>query len=90
MSLYVNYDHLIEYLLGVRNNRDVNKSPYMDSALWNVQRLLERDIRNFILFDCVEIGDCDNCRWKNRKQKCSCCRRNRYIKDCYEEKQKSK
>ena len=32
----------------------------------------------------VEIGNCENCKWKGRHQKCSCCRRNRYIKDCYE------
>lgn len=28
---------------------------------------------------------CDDCRWKGRHQKCSCCRRNHNIKDCYEE-----
>ena len=27
---------------------------------------------------------CDGCRWKDRHQKCSCCRRNRDMKDCYE------
>lgn len=32
----------------------------------------------------VEIGNCEKCKWKGRHQKCSCCRRNRYIKDCYE------
>lgn len=36
--------------------------------------------------DAIEIGNCDGCRWKEigRRQKCSCCRRNRYLKDCYE------
>ena len=31
--------------------------------------------------------DCDGCIYANRKrpQKCSCCRRNRDMKDCYEE-----
>lgn len=30
-------------------------------------------------------GGCDGCRWSgSRHQKCSCCRRNRYLKDCYE------
>lgn len=35
----------------------------------------------------VEVGSCAGCAYSNRKrpQKCSCCRRNRYLKDCYEE-----
>lgn len=44
------------------------------------------DLRNG-QYDCdqyVEIGNCEKCKWKGRHQKCSCCRRNRYIKDCYE------
>lgn len=28
---------------------------------------------------------CAGCRWKERPQKCSCCKRNKYIKDCYED-----
>lgn len=84
MILYVNSRHLTEYLSNVRNNRDINTSPYMDSALMKVQSLLERDIQNPIIFDYIKIGGCDDCKWKNRKQKCTCCRRNRYIKDCYE------
>lgn len=37
--------------------------------------------------DAVEVGSCEGCIYANRKrpQKCSCCRRNRYLKDCYEE-----
>lgn len=36
--------------------------------------------------DAVEVGSCDGCYWKavNRYHKCSCCKRNRYLKDCYE------
>ena len=32
------------------------------------------------------VGNCDGCIWANRKrpQKCSCCRRNPHLKDCYE------
>lgn len=85
MILYINSDHLIEYLSSVRNNRDINKSLYMDSALMKVQSLLERDIQNPLIFDYIKIEGCGDCRWKKRQQKCSCCRRNRYIKDCYEE-----
>ena len=32
--------------------------------------------------------DCTGCRWKDRPQKCSCCRRNQNLKDCYKEAQK--
>lgn len=34
----------------------------------------------------VTIGVCDGCMWEKRKrpQKCSCCRRNPFMKDCYE------
>lgn len=34
-----------------------------------------------------EIGSCEGCIYSNRKrpQKCSCCRRNGDMKDCYEE-----
>lgn len=34
----------------------------------------------------VQIGDCKGCVWLNtRHRKCSCCRRNQYIKDNYKE-----
>ena len=37
--------------------------------------------------DMEYIGGCESCIYSNRRrpQKCSCCRRNRYLKDCYEE-----
>lgn len=36
--------------------------------------------------DMVEVGACEGCIFSNRKrpQKCSCCRRNKDLKDCYE------
>ena len=87
MSIYVNYDHLIDYLREVRKNRSVNISPYMDNALLNVQQMLELDVYNPILFDYVEIGNCDGCAWKGlRHQRCSCCRRNILLKDGYTKK----
>ena len=87
MSIYVNYDHLIDYLREVRKNRSVNISPYMDNALLNIQQMLELDVHNPTLFDYVEIGNCDGCAWKGlRQQRCSCCRRNRLLKDEYTKK----
>lgn len=32
----------------------------------------------------VQQGFCEKCRWKTRHQKCSCCRRNRRMRDNYE------
>lgn len=87
MSRYVNFDNIVEYLRAIRMNSKINDSPYMDAALLNMQQLLELDICNILIFDCIEIGGCNDCLWKNRYQKCSCCRRNRKLKDCYKEKE---
>ena len=81
---YVNFSHLIDFLKSLSLNRDVNKDPYMDNALLNMRQILELDIHNPCLFHYIEVGGCDDCRWRNRPQKCSCCRRNLHIKDCYE------
>jgi hypothetical protein len=47
---------------------------------------LKKCIEEAPAVDAVEVGNCDGCCWKEigRQQKCSCCRRNRYLKDCYE------
>ena len=84
MALYLKTQDLIDYFRALRTRRKVNDSQYMDNALLNIQQLIEIDQYNPCIFDYVEIGNCENCRWKGRHQKCSCCRRNRYIKDCYE------
>ena len=84
MSKYVNFSHLIDWLKSLSLNRDVNKDPYMDNVLLNMRQILELDIHNPCLFHYIEVGGCDDCRWRNRPQKCACCRRNLNIKDCYE------
>lgn len=83
---YVNLTQFVEYLKKVRQNRYVNTSPYMDNALLNVQQLLETAAWSPTICDSIEIGGCRSCKWSGRTQKCSCCRRNRYIKDCWEKK----
>lgn len=35
----------------------------------------------------IQLEYCGKCRWKNRPQKCACCRRNRNMRDLYEEDQ---
>ena len=41
--------------------------------------------------DAVEVGSCEGCIYSHRKrpQKCSCCRRNRDLKDCYERREEN-
>lgn len=82
-DLWINSDDLIDYLGQIRRNQRI--PPAMDVALLNVQQLLEMNRWNPIIFDSFLVGGCENCRWRNRKQKCACCRRNRYLKDCYED-----
>ena len=40
-------------------------------------------VNNAPAVDAVEVGSCEGCYWKEigRQQKCSCCRRNRHMKD---------
>ena len=88
MSVYVNLDHVLEYMDAVRANINVNINPYIDNVLLNVRQMLAIDIpHNPLISDSIDIGGCDNCIYSNRlrPQKCSCCRRNRHLKDCYEE-----
>ena len=84
MSKYVNFDHILAFLAEARRETRINNSPYMDNALLNLQQILQHDIYNPCLFHYIEVDGCDDCRWRNRPQKCSCCRRNLRIKDCYE------
>lgn len=83
-EIFVNFSHLIEWLKNVRKS-SINDSPYMDNALLNMQQLLQLDVYNPCLFEYMHFGGCENCRWKNRPQKCACCRRNKHMKDCFEE-----
>ena len=80
----MNLNHLLEYLESARGNLKINNSPYMDMALLNLWELLKTEIYDPFFFDAFEIGDCGGCKWKGRHQKCSCCRRNRYMRDLKE------
>lgn len=74
----------------------ISRSAAKDEILsWAVclqkPHLLSKDDTMHILdtlpaVDAVEVGSCDGCYWKEigRQQKCSCCRRNRHMKDNYE------
>ena len=81
--LYINLTDLIDWLRETRKNQRI--SPYMDTALLNIQQTLQSQMYSTFFADYIQIGGCDTCRWKKRHQKCSCCRRNRHLKDCHEE-----
>lgn len=85
MDLYINMTHLFEWLEEARKNQCI--SPDIESAMLSIQQTLESQKYSPFFADYIEIGGCDTCQWKNRKQKCSCCRRNRHLKDCFEEDQ---
>lgn len=82
-DLYINMTHLLEWLREERNNHCISLD--IKPALLYVQQTLESQKYSPFFADYIEIGGCDACAWKNRKQKCSCCRRNRNLKDCFEE-----
>lgn len=63
----------------------------MKKMVENYQDVIVPGLRNVIAdldINRKDVGNCDGCYWKEigRQQKCSCCRRNRYLKDCYEAK----
>lgn len=40
-------------------------------------------VEEFAAYKQAESEDCKICIWKNRHQKCACCKRNRHLKDCF-------
>lgn len=86
IPIYINADHLEAYLVALRKNRGVNTSPDTDRVLLSITTDIMRFPHPF-MFDWFTVGECRDCKWfANRTQKCTCCRRNRTIKDCYEQK----
>ena len=65
-------------------------SPYMHEDEAIPPDVVIGDIKAAPTVDAVKVGNCEGCIWENRKrpQKCSCCRRNPDMKDCYEERKK--
>lgn len=79
MAMYIHADNLAKYIDA--RIEHFKSQPQVCSALMDVQM-------RFVVFPdhfgYTTMGDCDGCRWKGRHQKCSCCRRNPGLKDCYE------
>lgn len=87
VEFYVNTNQMVEF---IREQRKIQRiSPETDTALLNLEQMIIRSRYNPCAFDYIFVGGCETCRWKNRTQKCSCCRRNRLIKDCYEKEDKA-
>ena len=86
--LYINADQAAELF---DKWRQQGFPPNLDSAtrdklLSRIVQLLRQDYPlNILAWDAFSVGGCETCRWRNRRQKCSCCRRNRHLKDCWEE-----
>ena len=85
---YINIASVLGYLDGLRVNRKVNTSPHIDNALLNLRQIIHADMCNALsdpVFEYVDIESCDGCKWRSKRhQKCSCCRRNKHMRDLWE------
>ena len=73
---------LIDRAALIKEIWSIGNHPWSDWETAGVINLVNRQTA----VDAVEVGNCKGCIWSNRKrpQKCSCCRRNPDMKDCYE------
>jgi hypothetical protein len=71
---------------GGKNNGIQQSCSYVDRMLLAMEQLIRFAAGSPSLsWDSVKIGECDGCKWRDRHQKCACCRRNRGLKENYEE-----
>lgn len=86
MAWYISADQLAEHIAGLVAGMKFEQYPYLSvKVLQNLEDLVRKEPNTF-RWDSVYIGDCGDCKWKFvRHQKCSCCRRNRNLKDNFEE-----
>lgn len=86
MAWYINADQLAEHIAGLAASMKFEQFPYLSvEVLQNLEDMVRKE-PNLFHWDSVYIGDCNGCKWKFvRHQKCSCCRRNRNMKDNFEE-----
>lgn len=89
MAYYSNADQVADYFAQLRKNLPFDSKDFLtrDNMLLNAEQVIRSTpIMTIFYWDSVRIGDCDKCKWKfARHQKCSCCRRNRNMKDNFEE-----
>ncbi len=61
-------------------------SDSLAEAFEHIKEILGMGRSNLFYYDCFYVGGCAHCKWNGKRpQKCSCCRRNRYMKDNYED-----
>lgn len=88
MADYVNMIDFLDFLTNKRESADDGwLGMYQKIALLDLSReLIQMKPDHFAPMDTIPfVGECNGCKWKwARQQKCSCCRRNRGLKDCYE------
>lgn len=86
MPYYINADQVAEYIAGLAAGMRFERFPYLSvEVLKNLEDTVCKE-PNIFRWDSVQIGDCNGCKWKFvRHQKCSTCRRNRNMKDNFEE-----
>lgn len=89
MAWYINADQVADHISQRRLNLNPDNAAYYEKC--KTLRLLEELVRKtpygtVLYWDSVQIVGCNGCKWKLvRHQKCSCCRRNRHLKDNFEE-----
>lgn len=88
MADYVNMTDFLNFLTERRESADdAMMEIYRKMVLLELSRdLIQMQPDHFAPMDTIPfVGECNGCKWKwVRPQKCSCCRRNRNLKDCYE------
>lgn len=89
MPLYINAEQAADFFAARRKNlpHDVADFQTRDELLLNVEQLLRTEYpKTMFVWDALKISECDGCKWNGKRhQKCSCCRRNRNMKDNYKE-----
>lgn len=89
MPLYINAEQAADFFAARRKNLPHDAADFQtrDELLLNVEQLLRTEYpKTMFVWDALKISECDGCKWNGKRyQKCSCCRRNRNMKDNYRE-----
>lgn len=80
MDRLISQEKTIRDLRGIKDVLVAAGDPFQASVINGAIKCVENQV--------PVDGNCHKCRWKNRHQKCTCCRRNSSMKDCYEEENK--
>lgn len=73
--------HLNRFPSGTRNYQEHESTGAYLQMLRHYQKI--GTVEEFAALVQADSEDCKICIWKNRHQKCACCKRNRHLKDCF-------